>query len=87
MPNRYDVRHHCDLLDQLTFYSSTRRFSLDFYCKAFGIESPKSQGITGLDMKALFESKRYRDIAAYCLGDVYATADLYDRWLKYLSLE
>ena len=44
---------HCDLAEQLTFYSvsgrdgAARRFNLDFYCKAFGIESPKSAGVTG----------------------------------------
>lgn len=41
MPYRYDYKVHCDLLDQLTFYGATRRFSLHFYAKAFGIK--KSQ--------------------------------------------
>ena len=36
----------CDLLDQLTFYGASRRFSLDFYCRAFGIPSPKAGGVT-----------------------------------------
>ncbi len=45
---RYQTEPHCDLAEQLTFYgvsggaSAARRFNLDFYCKAFGIESPKS---------------------------------------------
>ncbi|MEX0602156.1 MAG: ribonuclease H-like domain-containing protein, partial [Bacteroidota bacterium] len=47
MPYRYDSSVHCDLLEQLTFYGTAKRFSLDFYCKTFGIESPKSRGITG----------------------------------------
>ncbi|MDD8017897.1 MAG: ribonuclease H-like domain-containing protein [Bacteroidota bacterium] len=85
MPYRYDSKIHCDLLEQLTFYQTTRRFSLDFYCKSFGIESPKAKGITGLDMRMLVDSKRYRDIAEYCFGDVIATAALFKRWNESLN--
>jgi 3'-5' exonuclease len=79
MMNRYD-RQHCDLLEQLTFYGATRRFSLDFYCKSFGVESPKSKGITGVDMRELHDAGRFHEIAEYCYGDVLATAELYRRW-------
>ena len=85
MPYRYEPSIHCDLLDQLTFYGATRKFSLDFYCKSFGIESPKSHGITGLDLGRLFGEKRFRDIADYCLGDVTATAELFRRWEENLK--
>jgi DNA polymerase III epsilon subunit-like protein len=80
MPYRYDPSTHCDLLEQFTFYGAFRKFSLDFYCKSFGIESPKSHGVTGLDLRELFEAKRFQDIAEYCLGDVKATAELFRRW-------
>ncbi len=85
VPYRYDANQHCDLLEQLTFYNTTRRFNLDFYCKSFGIESPKANGITGLDMGTLIEEKRYHDIAEYCLGDARATAELFRRWSTYLD--
>jgi len=85
MPYRFDAETHCDLLEQLTFYQATRRFSLDFYSKSFDIESPKAKGITGLDMRMLFDAKRYHDIAEYCYGDVIATAELYRRWTQYLN--
>lgn len=85
MPYRYDPGIHCDLLDQLTYYQVTRRFSLDFYCKSFGIGSPKAKGITGLDMRSLVEQQRHRDIAQYCFGDVLATAELFKRWDEYLN--
>jgi DNA polymerase elongation subunit (family B) len=85
MPYRYDASIHCDLLDQFTFYGALRKFNLDFYCKAFGIESPKAQGITGLDMGKLFREKRYKEIAEYNLGDLRATAELYRRWDKRLN--
>jgi 3'-5' exonuclease len=87
MPYRYDSSIHCDLLEQFTYYQTTRRFSLDFYCKSFGIESPKAKGITGLDMKMLYDEKRFRDIAEYCFGDVLATAELYNRWTQYLNFQ
>jgi DNA polymerase elongation subunit (family B) len=87
MPYRFDHATHCDLLDQLTFYGAFRKFSLDFYCKSFGIESPKSHGITGLDLGRLFKEGRFQDIATYCLGDLVATAELFRRWETYLNLK
>lgn len=85
MPYRYDTNQHCDLLDQLTFYNTTRRFNLDFYCKSFGIDSPKAHGISGLDMGKLMGEKRFHEIADYCLGDARATAELFRRWSQYLD--
>jgi len=86
LPYRYDPKIHCDLLDQLTFYGAFRRYSLDFYCKAFDIKSPKSDGVTGLDMKKLYEEKRFKEIAEYCIGDVIATAELYRIWNEYVNI-
>jgi DNA polymerase elongation subunit (family B) len=88
---RFATEPHCDLAEQLTFYSvsgrdgAARRFNLDFYCKAFGIESPKSHGVTGLDVNRLLEEHRYRDIAEYCLRDVRATVQLYHLWKERLA--
>jgi 3'-5' exonuclease len=87
MPYRYDASIHCDLLEQLTFYNAFRKFNLDFYCKSFGIESPKEKGITGLDMRKLFDEKRFLEIAQYNLGDLKATAELFRRWETYLNLQ
>lgn len=87
LPYRYDASTHCDLLEQFTFYGATRKFSLDFYCKTFGIRSPKNDGITGLDLGQLFQEKRFREIANYCLGDVVATAELYRKWNEYLNFK
>jgi len=86
MPYRYEASIHCDLLDQLTFYGALRKFNLDFYCKAFGIESPKSHGITGLDLGEFFRQKRFKEIAEYNLGDLRATAELYRRWDRFLNV-
>jgi 3'-5' exonuclease len=88
---RFQTEPHCDLAEQLTFYGvsgregAARRFNLDFYCKAFGVESPKAQGITGTDVPMLIAEGRYRDIAEYCLRDVQATVLLYQIWKERLS--
>ena len=87
MPYRYASNEHCDLMEQFTFYGAVRKFNLDFYCKAFGIKSPKSSGITGLDLGPLHNEHRYREIAEYCIGDVRATAELYHRWQANLAFE
>ena len=86
MPYRYGHNEHVDLSDQLTFYDAMRRkFSLHMWCQAFGIKSPKEEGITGLQVKDLFKEGRYKDIAKYCLGDIKATKELYRYWEKYLK--
>jgi DNA polymerase elongation subunit (family B) len=88
---RYATDPHCDLAEQFTFYSvsgrdgAARRFNLDFYCKAFGIESPKSHGVTGMDVGALLAAGKFRDIAEYCLRDVRATVELYKIWKERLA--
>lgn len=84
MPSRYNETH-IDLLDQLTFYGASRkRFSLDMWCKTFGIKSPKEGGITGLEVKGLFKAGRYLDIAKYCVGDLRATRELLLYWENYI---
>jgi 3'-5' exonuclease len=88
---RYQTEPHCDLAEQLTFYGvsgrdgAARRFNLDFYCKAFGIESPKSHGVTGMDVTRMLAEGRQREIAEYCLRDVKATVELYQIWKTRLA--
>ncbi len=84
--SRYDTSVHVDLLDQFTFYGLTRKFNLDFYCRAFGIKSPKANGITGMDIKTLYDAGKTDEIAVYCGEDILATAKLYDIWKNYLNV-
>lgn len=86
MKNRYDSTHHTDLLEQFTFYGLTKKFNLDFYCKALGIESPKSKGITGMEVKELYKAGRMKEIAIYCGEDVKATFELYKIWNQFLNV-
>ena len=88
---RYQTEPHCDLAEQFTFYSvsgrdgAAKRFNLDFYCKAFGIDSPKAQGVTGMDVNRLLAAGQFRQIAEYCLRDVHATVLLYRVWKERLA--
>jgi len=83
--SKYDSSNHIDLLEQFTFYGITKKFNLDFYCHAFGIVSPKSKGITGMEVKELYKAGRIKDIAVYCSEDVRATFELYKIWNEYLN--
>ena len=78
---------HVDLMDQLSFYGAVRRKgSLHLYCRAFGIESPKAQGVTGDDVAILFKEQKFFEIAKYNVGDLHATRELYEYWQKYLDV-
>lgn len=85
--SRYDTKHHVDLLEQFTFYGLTRKFNLDFYCQAFGIDSPKTKEVSGMEVKNLYEAGRIKDIAIYCSKDICATYQLYKIWEEYLNLK
>lgn len=88
---RYQTDPHCDLAEQFTFYNvsgrdgAARKFNLDFYCKAFGIPSPKAFGVTGMDVNDLLAEGRHREIAEYCLRDVQATVELFKIWRERLA--
>lgn len=68
---------HIDLLETFTFNNSHKKFNLNFYCEAYGIESPKSDFINGLEVKELYKSGRIKEIAEYCKDDVVATYNLF----------
>ncbi|HEX9793598.1 MAG TPA: ribonuclease H-like domain-containing protein [Planctomycetota bacterium] len=74
---RYSVREHCDLLEVLNFYGAAREsFSLDYWCRRFGVESPKGK----MDGSMVAEKARgghYDEIAEYCLRDTRSTGDLF----------
>lgn len=84
--NRYDQTQHIDLLEQFTFYGLTKKFNLDFYCNAFGVKSPKSEEVSGMEVKNLYEAGRIKDVAIYCGNDIYATYQLYKIWDEFLNI-
>lgn len=76
---------HIDLMDQLTFYGAVwKRPSLHLACRAFGIKSPKEDGVNGDDVTRLFKEKKYLDIARYNARDLFSTRELFEYWNKYL---
>ena len=83
MPNRYS-NQHIDLMDQLTWFGALRRrFSLDVWCDALGVDQPKRE-VHGSEVGALYAAGEYMKIARYCLGDAIATAQLFDLWSRYM---
>ena len=79
VPYRYDLSDHCDLMEVLSFQGATRdRFSLDYWCRRFDVESPKGK-IDGSQIARAYREGRIEDIGEYCLRDVRATAELFRR--------
>ena len=76
--NRFSIGEHCDLAEVLTFFGAAQeRFSLDYWCRRFGISSPKEGGIDGSQVGAYYRDGRIDEIAEYCLRDAVATGKLY----------
>lgn len=81
---KYNAKH-IDLLDQLTFYGAAwKKGDLHLWSRAFGIESPKSEG-SGEEVGKWFEEGKFVDIAKYNVKDLIATKELYDYWNNYLK--
>lgn len=82
---KYDAKH-IDLQDQLTFYGAMRKKGgLHLWSRAFGIASPKAEGVSGDDVARLFKEKKFKDIARYNVGDLRATKALYEQWENYMK--
>lgn len=77
---------HIDLLEQFSYHNLLKKFNLDFYCHAFGINSPKTDIENGMEVKNMFKAGKFREIAQYCYNDLVATAELYKIWNEYLNI-
>jgi hypothetical protein len=80
---RYQMHPNCDLREALNFYGTTNnrqfKFNLDLACKTFGIATSKGEGVDGRSVESWYRAGRHREIADYCLDDVRATWELYDK--------
>jgi len=80
---RYAYHPNCDLREALNFFGTTFakqfKFNLDLACKAFGVETSKGEGLDGRSVETWYRAGRHREIADYCLDDVRATAELYEK--------
>lgn len=86
---KFNYKGHIDLIDELTYYNpsqlgATRRFNFDYYSQAFGLKSPKSEGVDGSMVTDLFRQGKIIDISEYCVRDISATWELFKKWHKYL---
>lgn len=78
---------HLDLMDLFSFYGAVwRKGGLHLFCRAFGIPSPKAEGVTGDDVTELFRSGKFLEIAEYNTRDLVATKALYEYWQKYINI-
>jgi len=84
LPNRYNTREHADLMDILTFFGITRRYSLDFYCRRLGIPTPKSETASGDKVGSLYAEGKLQEIGTYNKLDVLATNQLFQMVRKTL---
>src|SRR5437868_4771047 len=87
---RYQMHPNCDLREALNFYGTTNsrqfKFNLDLACKVFGVTTSKREGVDGRSVETWYRAGRHREIADYCLEDVRATAELYEKIASSLLL-
>ena len=80
---RYGYHPNCDLREALNFFGTTNarqfKFNLDLACKVFGVETSKGEGLDGRSVETWYRAGRHREIADYCLDDVRATCELYEK--------
>ena len=77
VPNRYSIGSHTDLTEIFSFFGAWReRYSLDYWCRRFDVESPKGS-IDGSQVGRAYREGRIEEIGEYCLRDVRATGELY----------
>lgn len=86
---KWNYRDHTDLADELSYFGyqtsgPLRRFNFDFYARAFGIPSPKGEGIDGSKVGEYYSQGRVEEIAEYCMRDVRATWELFRFWKEHL---
>ena len=81
--NRYRFHPNCDIREVLNFNGTINprqmRFNLDLACKSFGVVSSKTEGMDGRSVETMYRAGRHEDIAIYCLEDVRATCELYNK--------
>lgn len=85
VPYRYRFDEHCDLAEVLTFFRARPLDSLDFWCRQFGVESPKGE-MEGSEVGDAYVAGALVEIGRYCLRDVRATAELFRRLLPLIQV-
>jgi hypothetical protein len=78
---RYKPFAHIDVRDLMTNFGAANGpgTSLRAFALGYGLKDPKAGG-AGADVAQLVEKGDAAGLCEYCLGDVRATAQLYQRW-------
>ncbi len=77
---------HYDLSELLTFNGlAMYRGSLHRWCRAFGIDTPKTDEMSGDKVGQAYADGKYLEIAQYNSLDLKATAALYNHWERYFK--
>jgi DNA polymerase I len=74
---------HIDLYQILSFNRRISHLSLKFLSISLNIEDPK-KNIDGRKIRNLVKSGDYQSLVKYAIGDVMATAEIYNLWNNYL---
>lgn len=78
-----DKDYHIDLYEKLSFNNRISRMSLKLASLALDIDDPK-RNLDGGKIRELLRVGDYKSVVKYALGDVLATAELYNLWNNYL---
>lgn len=76
VPYRFSFKEHCDLAEVLSFFGARRMKTFLFWCRQFGIDSPKDS-MSGHQVAEAYRQGDIDGIARYSLEDARATAQLY----------
>lgn len=77
---------HYDVSELLTFNGlAMYRGSLHRWCRAFGIDTPKTDEMAGDKVDQAYKDGKYLEIAQYNALDLVATAELYAYWERYFK--
>ncbi|MBX6377175.1 MAG: 3'-5' exonuclease [Clostridia bacterium] len=85
VPYRYRFRDHCDLAEVLSFFGTRPYDSLLFWCRQFGLPSPK-ETLDGAGVARAYRDGEMDAIARYCLADARAVAELFLRLQPVIDL-
>ncbi len=77
---------HYDVSDLLTFNGlAMYRGSLHRWCRAFGIDTPKTDDMSGDKVGQAYKDGKYLEIAKYNALDIIATSALFDHYQRYFQ--
>lgn len=86
VPYRYSFKEHCDLAEVVTFFRARPLESFHFWCRRFGMSSPKDE-MDGAGVGEAYAAGKLTEIGRYCLQDARHTAALYLRLLPLIKLQ